>query len=95
MERLRKLGLSGTSVADGSIAPPVVPPRQRHNPFNTAEREDHLNSSARRVSKKKTFSDIHAEYGREIVKARELWLKSQMSNIGSLTQITEDVLVTL
>lgn len=92
LERLRKLGLS--SVTDGSAPPPVVPPRQRHNPFNLIERETNSMIVAQKVIKKQNFATLHSEYGQQIIKDRDLWNKSkQKANNNSL--ITEDVLITL
>lgn len=89
LEKLKKLGLN---TVDGSAPPPVAPPRQRHNPFNAGERESAFSGSQRRVVKKRTFADLHQEYGQSIVQARELWKKSQL---GKSKHLTEDILITL
>ena len=81
------------TATDGSSAsPPVVPPRQRHNPFNVQERENNCNTINCKVVKKQNFATLHTEYGQQIIKNRELWNKAKKSNANSLT---EDVLITL
>lgn len=89
LERLKKLGLN---TIDGSAQPPVAPPRQRHNPFNAGERES-FSGSQKKVVKKKTFADLHHEYGKSIEQARETWKKSQQQQKGN--HVTEDVLIML
>lgn len=91
LERLRKLGLK--SVTDGSAVPPVVPARQRHNPFNLMERETSSNMATRKVIKKQNFTSIHNEYGQQIMKDRDVWKKDRKANFTSV--IREDVLITL
>lgn len=91
LERLRKLGLN--SVTDGSAVPPVVPARQRHNPFNLMERETSSNMATRKVIKKQNFTSIHNEYGQQIMKDRDVWKKDRKANFTSV--IREDVLITL
>lgn len=71
LERLKKLGMMNASAAPA----PVVSSRQRHNPFNIIDRENANTSSTKTVMKKQTFAELHALYGKEIVKAREQWLR--------------------
>lgn len=94
LERLKKLGLS-SSAASG-IPAPIVPPRQRHNPFNLMERESNAISNAKNVIKKQSFAEIHVEYGVAIQQARDLWMKNNQSrNNAAGSLIKEDVLITL
>jgi len=73
LERLKKLGMLNASP---SPPPPAVNSRQRHNPFNIIDRENASISNTKTVMKKQTFAELHSLYGKEIVKARELWLRS-------------------
>lgn len=85
------------SVIDGSAIPPVVPSRQRHNPFNFTEREaNNSNIATRKVNRKQNFSAIHNEYGQQIIRERDVWKKNKKSKgSGGTSVITEDVLVIL
>ncbi|KAK4035495.1 sesquipedalian-1 [Daphnia magna] len=94
LERLRKLGFN--SVIDGSTLPPVVPSRQRHNPFNLVEREANINVTTRKVNKKQNFSSIHNEYGQQIIRERDVWKKDKkLKGTSGTSTISEDVLVVL
>ena len=88
---MRKLGLN--SVTDGSALPPVIPARQRHNPFNLMERETSSNEGTRKVIKKQNFTSIHNEYGQQIMKDRDVWKRENRANLTCV--IKEDVLITL
>jgi len=72
LERLKKLGISSA----GTAPPPTTSSRQRHNPFNVIDRENAIIGNTKTVMKKQTFAELHSLYGREIVKARELWLRN-------------------
>jgi len=81
LESLKKLCILNSST---SAALPAVPPRRRHNPFNLIDRENANLSTTKTIMRKQTFAELHSLYGKEIVKARELWIKnSQSSNIAS------------
>ena len=94
------MGLISSTAAGGPPAP-IIPVRQRHNPFNLMERETSASFNAKSVIKKQTFAEVHTEYGMAIILARDLWKKNdhqqfkqdEAAAVASL--IKEDVLITL
>ena len=92
------MGLNSSAAAGGQPLP-IVPVRQRHNPFNLMERETSASFNTKNIIKKQTFAEIHAEYGLAIVLARDLWKKNnhqyKQDDAAAASLIKEDVLITL